>query len=95
MSLQACCIGIQSCLACYIPQRTRLTTVMLALSTTGTQAVRSMLDDFPSSSHTLTDGGHTPGEGADFVVTKVTETITKVTVWQVLYRACYTVVPSF
>ncbi|GBF87356.1 K-stimulated pyrophosphate-energized sodium pump protein [Raphidocelis subcapitata] len=42
------------------------------------ESVRQLLDDFPSAAHTLAEGGHTPGEGTDFVVAEVTETIPRV-----------------
>lgn len=37
-----------------------------------------MLEEFPSPYHTLPEGGHTPGEGADFLVGEVTDTISRV-----------------
>jgi hypothetical protein len=41
-------------------------------------AARQLLDDFPSATHTLEEGGHTPGEGADFAVAEATATISRV-----------------
>lgn len=37
-----------------------------------------MLEEFPSPYHTLSEGGHTPGEGADFLIGEVTDTISRV-----------------
>ena len=51
------------------------------------QAVAQLLDDFPSPAHTLEEGGHTPGEGADFLVAEVTDTIPRVRSEQVRARA--------
>lgn len=42
------------------------------------ESVRQLLDDFPSAAHTLSEGGHTPGEGTDFVVAEITDTIPRV-----------------
>lgn len=42
------------------------------------QELRQALDDFPSPHHTLAEGGHTPGEGADFAIAEVTDTIPRV-----------------
>lgn len=49
-----------------------------------------MLEDFPSPYHTLTEGGHTPGEGADFLLGEVTDTVTRVRTEQGLltYLSC-------
>lgn len=42
------------------------------------QVIKQLLEDFPSPTHTLSDGGHVPGEGADFLIGEVTDTITRV-----------------
>jgi hypothetical protein len=49
-----------------------------------------VLEDFPSPNHTLTEGGHTPGEGADFLLGEVTDTVTRVRTEQGLltYLSC-------
>jgi len=49
-----------------------------------------VLEDFPSPYHTLTEGGHTPGEGADFLLGEVTDTVTRVRTEQGLltYLSC-------
>eukprot|EP00878_Enallax_costatus_P027555 GHUV01029683.1.p1 GENE.GHUV01029683.1~~GHUV01029683.1.p1 ORF type:complete len:276 (+),score=63.20 GHUV01029683.1:807-1634(+) len=39
---------------------------------------KQVLEEFPSPYHTLAEGGHTPGEGADFLVGEVTDTISRV-----------------
>lgn len=51
---------------------------------------KRVLEDFPSPYHTLTEGGHTPGEGADFLLGEVTETVTRVRTEQGLltYLSC-------
>lgn len=51
---------------------------------------KRVLEDFPSPSHTLTEGGHTPGEGADFLLGEVAETVTRVRTEQGLltYLSC-------
>jgi hypothetical protein len=54
------------------------------------QLAKRVLEDFPSPSHTLTEGGHTPGEGADFLLGEVAETVTRVRTEQGLltYLSC-------
>jgi hypothetical protein len=52
------------------------------------QSVRQLLDDFPSAAHTLAEGGHTPGEGTEFVVAEVTDTIPRVRSEQVRAARC-------
>lgn len=54
------------------------------------QLAKRVLEDFPSPYHTLTEGGHTPGEGADFLLGEVTETVTRVRTEQGLltYLSC-------
>lgn len=42
------------------------------------QEVKQVLEEFPSPYHTLAEGGHTPGEGADFLIGEVTDTISRV-----------------
>eukprot|EP00879_Flechtneria_rotunda_P004592 GHRR01004847.1.p1 GENE.GHRR01004847.1~~GHRR01004847.1.p1 ORF type:complete len:391 (+),score=116.64 GHRR01004847.1:737-1909(+) len=42
------------------------------------ESAKQVLEDFPSPSHTLAEGGHTPGEGADFLLGEVTDTISRV-----------------
>ncbi|WIA11477.1 hypothetical protein OEZ85_011591 [Tetradesmus obliquus] len=41
-------------------------------------AVKQVLEEFPSPLHTLAEGGHMPGEGADFLLGEVTDTISRV-----------------
>jgi hypothetical protein len=41
---------------------------------------------FPSPDHTLTDGGHVEGEGTDFVVGEVTDTLRATTTEASLLR---------
>ena len=41
------------------------------------QGLCSALENMPVPGHTVTAGGHDPGEGADFVLTEVTETLQK------------------
>lgn len=54
------------------------------------QLAKRVLEDFPSPYHTLTEGGHTPGEGADFLLGEVTDTVTRVRTEQGLltYLSC-------
>lgn len=54
------------------------------------ESAKQVLEDFPSPLHTLAEGGHTPGEGADFLLGEVTETITRVRTEQGLltYLSC-------
>jgi hypothetical protein len=54
------------------------------------QDAKQFLEDFPSPLHTLAEGGHIPGEGADFLIGEVTETITRVRTEQGLltYLSC-------
>lgn len=42
------------------------------------QEAKQVLEEFPSPFHTLSEGGHTPGEGADFLIGEVTDTISRV-----------------
>lgn len=35
------------------------------------QGLRRALDSFPSPTHTLTEGGHTDGEAADYIICEV------------------------
>eukprot|EP00775_Hariotina_reticulata_P006052 gene6052-6290_t len=54
------------------------------------KGAKQFLEDFPSPLHTLAEGGHIPGEGADFLIGEVTETITRVRTEQGLltYLSC-------
>jgi hypothetical protein len=54
------------------------------------QLAKRVLEDFPSPYHALTEGGHTPGEGADFLLGEVTDTVTRVRTEQGLltYLSC-------
>jgi hypothetical protein len=45
------------------------------------QGLRRALDSFPSPTHTLTEGGHTDGEAADYIICEVCPLSRLETLW--------------